>query len=86
MTDAAISGCAFRLDAVLLRYGQSYGQRMPGRTLLAAPLCKASTDTVDRALKGQTAVGAVAVIDPLSRHGGRGHPPLYLPVQGGQVR
>ncbi|MDP9430527.1 MAG: hypothetical protein M3Q47_17450 [Actinomycetota bacterium] len=33
--DAPISDCAFRLYAVLLRYGQSSGQRMPGRALLA---------------------------------------------------
>ena len=34
--DAGVSDCAFRLYAVLLRYGQTSGQRMPGRTLLTA--------------------------------------------------
>ncbi len=59
--DAEISDCAFRLYAVLLRYGQSSGQRMPGRALLARRLHKGSTDTVDRALKELVAVGAVVV-------------------------
>jgi len=59
--DAQLSDCAFRLYAVLLRYGQSSGQRMPGRALLARRLHKTSTDTVDRALKELVAVGAVVV-------------------------
>lgn len=59
--DAQISDCAFRLYAVLLRYGQTSGQRMPGRALLARRLHKASRDTVDRALKELVAVGAVVV-------------------------
>jgi hypothetical protein len=59
--DAAISDCAFRLYAVLLRYGQSSGQRMPGRALLATRLRKGSRDTVDRALEELVAAGAVAV-------------------------
>ncbi len=59
--DAGISDCAFRLYAVLLRYGQSSGQRMPGRALLARRLHKSSTDTVDRALKELVGVGAVVV-------------------------
>ena len=59
--DAELSDCAFRLFAVLLRYGQTSGQRMPGRALLARRLHKTSTDTVDRALKELVAVGAVVV-------------------------
>ena len=59
--DAGVSDVAFRLYVVLLRYGQSSGQRMPGRKLLAARLHKRSTDTVDRALKELVAVGAVVV-------------------------
>ena len=59
--DAQISDCAFRLYAVLLRYGHTSGQRMPSRALLARRLHKTSTDTVDRALKELMAVGAVAV-------------------------
>ena len=31
--DAQICDCAFRLYAVLLRYGQTSGRRMPGRAL-----------------------------------------------------
>ena len=56
-----MSDCAFRLYAVLLRYGQSSGRRMPGRALLAKRLHKASRDTVDRALKELVAIGAVTV-------------------------
>ena len=59
--DASISDCAFRLYAVLLRYGQTSGQRMPGRALLARRLHKSSKDTVDRALKELAGIGAVVV-------------------------
>ena len=59
--DAPISDCAFRLYAVLLRYGQTSGQRMPGRALLARRLHKSSKDTVDRALKELAGIGAVVV-------------------------
>jgi hypothetical protein len=59
--DAPISDCAFRLYAVLLRYGQTSGQRMPGRALLARRLHKSSKDTVDRALKELVSIGAVVV-------------------------
>lgn len=59
--DAEVSDRAFRLYAVLLRYGQTSGQRMPGRALLARRLHKTSTDTVDRALKELVSVGAVVV-------------------------
>jgi hypothetical protein len=59
--DADVSDAAFRLYAVLLRYGQSSGARMPSRAVLAARLKKRSTDTVDRALKELVSVGAVVV-------------------------
>lgn len=59
--DADLSDAAFRLYAVLLRYGQSSGARMPSRAVLAKRLRKRSTDTVDRALKELVAVGAVVV-------------------------
>jgi DNA-binding transcriptional MocR family regulator len=59
--DADVSDAAFRLYAVLLRYGQSSGARMPSRSVLAARLKKRSTDTVDRALKELVSVGAVVV-------------------------
>ena len=59
--DAPISDCAFRLYAVLLRYGQTSGRRMPGRALLARRLHKSSKDTVDRALRELVGIGAVVV-------------------------
>jgi hypothetical protein len=59
--DADLSDAAFRLYAVLLRYGQSSGARMPSRAVLAARLRKRSVDTVDRALKELVALGAVVV-------------------------
>jgi len=59
--DAQISDCAYRLYSVLLRYGQTSGQRMPARATLAARLHKASKDTVDRALEELVGVGALVV-------------------------
>jgi hypothetical protein len=59
--DAAISDAALRLYAVLLRYGQTSGHRMPGRRLLARRLQKRSSDSVDRALKELVGIGAVVV-------------------------
>ena len=59
--DAPISDCAVRLYAVLLRYGQTSGARMPGRSTLARRLRKQSVDTVDRAMKELVGLGAVAV-------------------------
>ena len=56
--DATISNCALRVYAVLLRYGQTSGRRMPGRALLARRLHKSSKDTVDRALKELAGIGA----------------------------
>jgi hypothetical protein len=66
--DAPISDTAFRLYSVLLRYGQSYGQRMPGRATLARRLHKKSVDTVDRALRELVDVGAVTIEH---RHSGK---------------
>src|SRR3954454_20151075 len=59
--DADISDAALRLYAVLLRYGQTSGNRMPGRRLLASRLHKRSRDSVDRALKELVGIGAVVV-------------------------
>src|SRR5215218_9904644 len=59
--DADISDAALRLYAVLLRYGQSSGHRMPGRRLLASRLHKRSRDSVDRALKELVGIGAIVV-------------------------
>src|SRR5215218_4230246 len=59
--DAEISDAALRLYAVLLRYGQTSGHRMPGRRLLASRLHKRSRDSVDRALKELVGIGAVVV-------------------------
>ena len=59
--DSEISDCALRLYAVLLRYGQTSGARMPSRATLARRLRKGSTDTVDRAMKELVTLGAVVV-------------------------
>jgi hypothetical protein len=61
LLDADVGDCAVRLYAVLLRYGNSSGARMPGRATLARRLRKKSTDTVDRAMHELVAVGAVRV-------------------------
>ncbi len=61
LLDADVGDCAIRLYAVLLRYGNSSGARMPGRATLARRLRKRSTDTVDRAMRELVAVGAVRV-------------------------
>jgi len=67
--DADVSDCAYRLYSVLLRYGQTSGRRMPARATLAARLHKASTDTVDRALKELVTAGAV-IVERRRRPGG----------------
>jgi len=59
--DATVSDCAFPSARGALRYGQSPGQRVPGRPLLAARLRKGSRDTVDRALKELAAADDWAV-------------------------
>jgi hypothetical protein len=61
LLDADIGDCAVRLYAVLLRYGNSSGARMPGRATLARRLRKKSTDTVDRSMRELVEVGAVRV-------------------------
>src|SRR5664279_2893323 len=59
--DAAISDAAVRLYAVLLRFGQTSGARMPARSTLAQRMHKKSTDTVDRAMRELVELGAVVV-------------------------
>jgi hypothetical protein len=61
LLDADISDAAVRLYAVLLRYGQSSGSRMPSRATLARRLRKRSTDSVDRAMKELVGLGAVRI-------------------------
>ncbi len=61
LLDADVGDCAVRLYAVLLRYGNTTGARMPARTTLAARLHKKSVDTVDRALAELVRLGAVQV-------------------------
>lgn len=68
LLDADVGDCAVRLYAVLLRYGNSSGARMPGRATLARRLHKRSTDTVDRAMRQLVGLGAVVVEH---RHDGR---------------
>ncbi len=60
MLDSAVSDTAFRLYAILARYGNTSGVRMPGRALLARRLHR-TVDTVDRALKELTAAGILTV-------------------------
>ncbi|HZV27263.1 MAG TPA: hypothetical protein VFG00_13340, partial [Acidothermaceae bacterium] len=52
---------AVRLYAVLLRFGQTSGARMPARSTLARRMHKKSTDTVDRAMRELVGLGAVVV-------------------------
>ena len=61
LLDADIGDAAVRLYAVLLRYGNSSGARMPSRSTLARRLRKRSTDSVDRAMKDLVAIGAVRI-------------------------
>jgi hypothetical protein len=67
LLDAEIGDCAVRLYAVLPRYGNSSGARMPGRATLARRLRKRSTDTVDRAMRELVGIGAVRVEHRYSR-------------------
>ena len=60
MLDSTVSDTAFRLYAILARYGNTSGVRMPGRALLARRLHR-SLDTVDRALKELTATGILSI-------------------------
>jgi hypothetical protein len=61
LLDADIGDAAVRLSAVLLRYGNSSGARMPSRSTLARRLCKRSTDSVDRAMKELVGIGTVQI-------------------------
>src|SRR4051794_7006914 len=85
--DADISDASLRLYAVLLRYGQTSGNRMPGRRLLASRLHKRSRDSVDRALKELVGIGAVVVqhrrqgtLNLTNRYVVRNTPPRRRPV------
>src|SRR6185312_12143812 len=61
LLDADVSDTAIRLYAVLVRYGQSSGARMPGRATLARRVRKKSVDTIDRAMRELVDVGAVSI-------------------------
>jgi len=61
LLDADISDAAVRLYAVLLRFGQTSGARMPARSTLALRMRKKSTDTIDRAVRELVEFGAVVV-------------------------
>ena len=61
LLDADVSDAAVRLYAVLLRFGQSSGARMPARSTLAVRMRKRSTDTIDRAMRELVELGAVVV-------------------------
>src|SRR3954453_3569354 len=81
--DADISDAALRLYAVLLRYGQTSGYRMPGRRLLASRLPKKSKDSGDRALRELVGIGAIVVqhrrrgpVNLTNRYVVRSTPPL----------
>src|SRR3954454_15487926 len=86
--DADISDASLRLYAVLLRYGQTSGNRMPGRRLLASRLHKRSRDSVDRALKELVGISAVVVqhrrqgpVNLTNRYVVRSTPPQRRSVQ-----
>ncbi len=78
LLDADVSDTAIRLYAVLLRYGQTSGARMPGRATLARRLHKKSTDSVDRAMRELVEIGAVHV---QHRYGRRTTTDQPLPAQ-----
>lgn len=61
LLDAEVSAQAIRLYAVLSRYADQEGRSYPSRKLLADRLQVKAKDTVDRALKELTEVGAVTV-------------------------
>jgi Helix-turn-helix domain len=58
--DAELPDAAFRLYALLLRYGNGTGQRMPSRATLADRLHR-SVDAVDRAMRQLADAGLVRV-------------------------
>ena len=61
LLDADVSDAAIRLYAVLLRYGQPSGARMPGRATLARRLRKKSVDTIGGTMRELVIIGAVTV-------------------------
>ena len=61
LLDADVSDAAVRLYAVLLRFGQTSGARMPSRSTLALRMRKKSTDSIDRAMRELVDLGAVVV-------------------------
>ncbi|MGA7688793.1 MAG: helix-turn-helix domain-containing protein [Jiangellales bacterium] len=58
--DTDISDAAFRVYSLLLRYGNTSGQRMPSRKLLAVRLHR-SVDAVDRAVRELVGAGLLRV-------------------------
>jgi hypothetical protein len=58
--DTDISDAAFRVYSLLLRYGNTSGQRMPSRKLLAVRLHR-SVDTIDRAVRELVDTGLLRV-------------------------
>ena len=58
--DTQISDAAFRVYSLLLRYGNTSGQRMPSRKLLAVRLHR-SVDAVDRAVRELADAGLLRV-------------------------
>jgi hypothetical protein len=58
--DADLPDAAFRLYALLLRYGNGSGQRMPARPTLARRMHR-SVDAIDRAMRQLVDAGMVRV-------------------------
>jgi len=58
--DADVSDAAFRVYSLLLRYGNTSGQRMPSRKLLAVRLHR-SVDAIDRAVRELVDTGLVRI-------------------------
>ena len=58
--DTDVSDAAFRVYSLLLRYGNTSGQRMPSRKLLAVRLHR-SVDAVDRAVRELADTGLVRI-------------------------
>jgi|SRR5450631_1480769 len=67
LLDATVSDAAMRLYAVLLRFGQTSGARMPARSTLARRMHKKSTYTVDRAMRELVELGCRRRAAPVRR-------------------
>ena len=67
LLDATASDAAMRLYAVLLRFGQTSGARMPARSTLARRMHKKSTYTVDRAMRELVELGCRRGAEPFRR-------------------